>query len=149
MRVGTVALSYALTTIVLVRAVARHTRVTTNTILGGINVYLLLALTFMFLHATVIFVSPDAYTIGGRPLLEVAKTDGDTHGVATFLYFSITTLSTLGYGDIIPASSVARLLTSAEAIIGQLYVAIFIGRLVGLQVSSRRELLDAAQSRDS
>ena len=48
------------------------------------------------------------------------------------LYFSFTTLTTLGYGDITPVSKMTMTLSNVQAIIGQLYPAIFIARLVGL-----------------
>ncbi|MEM6521441.1 MAG: ion channel, partial [Cyanobacteria bacterium P01_C01_bin.70] len=46
-------------------------------------------------------------------------------------HFSFTTLTTLGYGDIIPVSEVALVLANLEAIIGQIYPAVFIAVLVG------------------
>ena len=48
------------------------------------------------------------------------------------LYFSFTTLTTLGYGDIAPLSPIARIWTVFEAIFGTLFLAILIARLVGL-----------------
>ena len=56
----------------------------------------------------------------------------------TWLYFSLTTLSTLGYGDVVPTSRLSRSLATAEAITGQLYLAITIARLVGMEISSRQ-----------
>ena len=53
-------------------------------------------------------------------------------------YFSIVTLTTLGYGDVLPVHSVARSLVVAEALIGQLYPAILIARLVSLQIETSR-----------
>lgn len=55
----------------------------------------------------------------------------------TFLYFSFTTLTTLGYGDIYPVNHAARLCAGAEAIVGQLYLTILVARLVGLHISQR------------
>ncbi|MEM7717215.1 MAG: potassium channel family protein [Cyanobacteria bacterium P01_A01_bin.68] len=55
------------------------------------------------------------------------------------MYFSFTTLTTLGYGDIIPVSPLAKMLTNLEAIIGQLYPAILIAILVGGYISQRRK----------
>ena len=49
-----------------------------------------------------------------------------------YLYYSFTTLTTLGYGDIVPVSPVARRLSGIEAATGVLYVAVFIGRLIGM-----------------
>ena len=53
------------------------------------------------------------------------------------MYFSYVTLTTVGYGDITPLYPVARTLAAAEALVGQLYPAILIGRLVSLQIASR------------
>jgi voltage-gated potassium channel Kch len=51
------------------------------------------------------------------------------------LYFSFTTLTTLGYGDIVPVSPIARALTSTEAITGPIYLAVLVVRLVGLNIA--------------
>jgi hypothetical protein len=53
-------------------------------------------------------------------------------------YFSFVTLSTVGYGDIVPASKPARMLAVMKATTGTLYVATLIARLVAMQASSRR-----------
>jgi len=47
------------------------------------------------------------------------------------IYFSFVTLTTLGFGDITPLDPIARALVYTEAIVGQLYIAILIGTLVG------------------
>ena len=52
-------------------------------------------------------------------------------------YYSFVTLTTLGFGDITPVTEFARRLTTAEAVIGQLFLAIFIARLVGLHLAAR------------
>jgi hypothetical protein len=57
----------------------------------------------------------------------------DFHGI--FLYYSFVTLTTLGYGDISPISAPARALAILEAIIGQMYVAVLIARLMGTHIS--------------
>lgn len=57
---------------------------------------------------------------------------------STSFYFSFITLSTVGYGDITPASNVARMLAAAEAITGTLFVAVFIARLVALYSTATR-----------
>jgi hypothetical protein len=59
---------------------------------------------------------------------DVSRTGGN------FLYYSFVTLTTLGYGDITPASSPARSLSTLEAVTGQLYIAILVARLVGLHI---------------
>ena len=52
-----------------------------------------------------------------------------------FTYYSFVTLTTVGYGDIVPASALARWLVWLEAVFGQFYIAVFVSRLIGLQVS--------------
>jgi hypothetical protein len=55
------------------------------------------------------------------------------------LYFSFVTLTTLGYGDIVPVSGAAKMLASGEALFGQIYLAVFIARLVALHVAGARD----------
>ena len=57
----------------------------------------------------------------------------------SFYYFSVVTLTTTGYGGILAMSNAARTLAMAEALIGQLYTAILIARLVSLHVETKRE----------
>jgi len=56
-----------------------------------------------------------------------------------YLYYSFTTLTTLGYGDIVPVSPVARRVSSIEAATGVLYVAVFIGRLIGMHSAKKNK----------
>jgi len=115
-------------------ALVKQHRVSVDTILGGINVYLLFAIGFMFLHGIVEVSNPGSYEVQGQILTEVI---GETPGVRAagmLLYFSIVTMTTLGYGDIVPVAPVARMLCGVEAMAGQLYVAIFIARLVAIQI---------------
>ena len=143
LRMLSTALCFGFTAGVVVHALMRQKQVSTDTILGGINAYLLVAYAFMFMHSAINMVDGGAYTIGGVPLGEHLRETSDVGGNSTLLYFSFTTLTTLGYGDIVPVDEFARLLTSIEAVLGQLYVAIFIGRLVALQVSAPARPEDA------
>jgi hypothetical protein len=122
-------------------ALLRERLVTTDTVLGGINVYLLLAFAFMMIHALIETAAPGSYLAGGTSLYEYVSRPQSGTAFETVLYFSFTTLTTLGYGDIVPKSGMARTISSLEAVVGQLYVAILIGRLVALQIthSSKRE----------
>ncbi|OTE97435.1 hypothetical protein BCS42_05345 [Crenothrix sp. D3] len=60
------------------------------------------------------------------------------HNLGEFVYYSYVTLTTLGYGDVLAVSKQARGLTILEAIIGQLYLAIMVSRLVSLHISKAR-----------
>ena len=54
------------------------------------------------------------------------------------LYFSFATLTTTGYGDIVPVDPFARGLASLEAVLGQFYIAVTVARLVTLELDERR-----------
>jgi hypothetical protein len=57
--------------------------------------------------------------------------------MARYVYFSFTTLTTIGYGDVLPTHPLSRMLAVSEALIGQLYPAVLIGGLLGMALQSR------------
>ena len=63
---------------------------------------------------------------------------GGSEEVGTMLYFSLTTLTTTGYGDIVAVDPFARSLANLEAVLGQFYLAITVARLVTLELQDRR-----------
>lgn len=98
--------------------------ITLNRLMGGICIYILLGMCWSIVYMYLIWWQPDAFA--GAVL--------DTPDNPVFwdmIYFSFVTLTTLGYGDITPAEPVARALAYTEAVVGQLYIAILIGTLVG------------------
>lgn len=114
----------------VLRRVLTHSRVTRQTVLGAICGYLMIGFVFAFVYAGLTFVMPDAIAIGGQPLDVEQITNFDKH-VSELVYFSFITLATVGYGDIVPVSPLARSLAVVEALLGQLYLAAFVARLVG------------------
>ena len=68
------------------------------------------------------------------PRLPSIWTGSSTHG-AQMVYYSFVTLTTLGYGDIVPIAPSARALATLEAITGQLYLTVLVARLVGLHIT--------------
>jgi len=109
--------------------VFRRGAVTIARLQGAIAVYLLVALIFGELYWIVLRVNPQAF--------QLARDFGGSSAARSgVFYFSLITLTTVGYGDIAPVSAMARSLATLEALIGQLYPAILIGRLVSLQISS-------------
>lgn len=70
--------------------------------------------------------------------MEVFGTDGSgllsRASVKVLIYYSFTTLTTLGYGDILPLSPPARMFSALESVMGQIYLAVLIARLVGLHI---------------
>jgi len=83
-----------------------------------------------------VFLDPSAITLNGQPLGEERVANIGQH-LAELFYFSFITLTTVGYGDIVPACPVARALAVVEILTGQLYLAAFVARLVGAM--DRRE----------
>ncbi len=102
-------------------------RITADTIRGGICVYFLIGFVWALLYGIVASFDPQAFS---QPLIEAES-------YSKVIYFSFVTLTTLGYGDIIPLSPLATMLTNLEAIIGQMYPAILISILVGGYLSQR------------
>lgn len=121
-------------TVTLLRTLVTERTPTSDTLLGGINVYLLLALMFAELHIVTECLTPGSYEQGGVALVQG---DGGAGLHTPFVYFSLVTITTLGYGDVIPTNPGAQFLCAAEAVVGQLYVAILIGGLVALWIGGR------------
>jgi hypothetical protein len=103
-------------------------RVTANLLYGAVSIYLLLGTSFAAAHFLVAQITPDSYHCGS-PLCDGVPL------MAAYVYFSFITLSTVGYGDILPNSHVAGTLAYVEAVVGQMYVAILVARLVGMQIA--------------
>jgi hypothetical protein len=125
-------LFFSLTAVVILARVMKDRKVTTDTILGSMCGYLLLGIVWTMLFALVELLEPGSFLSGGRPLVDMQGDLAKQHVFANFIYYSFVTLTTLGYGDITPASPPARALSSLEAVTGQLYIAVLIARLVGL-----------------
>lgn len=104
---------------------AKQSRVDMSLIYGALSVYLLIGIAFAWLYEAVLVVSPDAFT---------GVTAGDAR-LASLDYFSFVTLTTLGYGDISPATQLTGSLATLEALIGQVYLTVLVARLVGMQIS--------------
>ncbi|MCR9094187.1 MAG: potassium channel family protein [bacterium] len=132
---GLIALALlGLTTLVMLNGLIQADQVSRDTIVGGICVYLLVGLCFAVAFILLAQLDPDAFTSGAPP---IPMEDRSRHATQ-LLYFSFVTLTTLGYGDIAPRSDLAQMFAVSEALIGQLYLTIFVARLVALYVGRRR-----------
>jgi hypothetical protein len=104
----------------IVRDVARHPRITIRTVFGVLCIYLLLGLIFASLFAVVADLDSAKFFAQG--------TDGTP---ADRLYFSYTTLTTVGFGDFTAATGLGRSLAISEALLGQLYLVVIVALIVG------------------
>jgi hypothetical protein len=115
---------------VVTRAVFGRGRVTHHRITGAVLLYLLIALVFMLLFSFVGLSFDKAFS--GLTL------EYDSALASRLLYLSFITLTSTGYGDIVPVHPLARSLCSMEAIIGQLYPSILLARLVTLELTANK-----------
>lgn len=115
-----------LTLRVMLRHIFRSKTVHADLLFGAAAVYLMFALLWTFIYNAVQEMLPGAFS-------------GGEHGFFSLLYFSITTLTTLGYGDITPKVPLSQIAAALEAVTGVLYTAIMVARLLGLHLSGRTE----------
>ena len=108
----------AIAVLVIIKKIFSDTKVTGDTLRGGVSVYLMLGIVWFQIYQIILTLIPNAF-------------EGDVNGYQIF-YFSFVTLTTVGYGDILPAHKVAMIMSNLEAIVGQLYPAVIIARLVSL-----------------
>jgi Ion channel len=123
---------FAFTAAVLLRQ-ALGDSVTRDTIAGAICVYLLLGVVWAFTFNLIEVTHPGSFLVGGQPLGTSAGVRQSS--IPEFFYLSFITLSTVGYGDVLPATPPARMIAALEGIAGQLYLAVLIARLVGIRAS--------------
>lgn len=112
--------------IVVTRAVFRGGRVTYHRIIGAILLYLLIAVAFATLF---LFVG-----LSDHGAIKGITFDDDQSLASALFYMSFVTLTSTGYGDIVPVHPLARSLCNIESVIGQLYPATLLARLVTLEL---------------
>lgn len=117
----------------------REGPVTMNRIFGAITVYLLIGMMFEFAYTAVDLLLPHAFG-------NAAPMPGDTAATASFLYFSLSTLTTVGYGDIIAVHPIARSLANLESLIGQMFPAVLLARLVSMEIYYRQRAFEREQA---
>lgn len=114
-----------LSPIVVLRRIFVQSSITKATIYGAVSVYLLLAVAFNYAFMSVDSLADGSFFVQGEQL------------TTSFMYFSLTTITTLGYGDLAPASEVGRFLATSEALVGQVFLVTVVARLVSLMGTSR------------
>lgn len=109
---------------VVVARLLRHRQVTKSTLMGAVCGFLLLSLSFFFAFLSV-------------GSLQDADFFGDPEPTTSFMYFSLVTITTLGYGDLAATTELGRLFAGIEAVTGQVYLVTFIAFLVSLYATAR------------
>ncbi len=108
-------------------------RVDRNRLVGAACAYVLLGLVWTYAYLLL-------HGLSSGLVLGQAAVAGDAASLhAEYLYFSFVTLSTLGYGDLVPQTLSFRIVAASEALVGQIYLAILVARIVGMHLFRMRE----------
>jgi len=111
--------------ILIVRQVLRTGPITSRRVQGSVAVYLLLGVLWAVWYEIIELLQPGSFAFPAQKY---------GVGLPQLAYFSFTTLTTLGIGDIVPVRSLARSLVMLEALVGQLFPVILIARLVTMEI---------------
>ena len=123
----------AFVTVLIAASIFRQPKISTDNVMGGLCVYVMVGAFWTVLYVNLVLLNPDAFSYG----IHGAHLDvGQRYGL--LYYYSFVTLLTIGFGDVVPLSSMAQTLTVLEGLIGQFYLVFFMASLVGLYVSRRR-----------
>jgi hypothetical protein len=118
-----------LTISLAIRQVVSSGPINANRVIGAICIYLLLGLIWALFYVLLNMAIPGSFSvqIGGSPFQQMHH----------FMYYSFVTLTTLGYGDILPIRETARALSTIETIFGQFYIAILVGGVVATFITRK------------
>lgn len=117
---------FAFIIILCLRFIFSRDEITTDLIAGAAVVYLLAAVMWAYAYSLIEIIRPGSFAVA------LPQSLGER---ASFLYYSFVTITTLGYGDIFPATTAAKSCAILEAVIGQLYLVITVAWLVGIHIS--------------
>lgn len=126
------------TPVVILRRIARHEVISATTIWGAIAAYAAFGMAFSLIYSVIFLADPASFpAIADRSL-------------GNFNYFSFVTMTTLGYGDIAPATDLSRAMVVFETLIGQIYLVVVVARVVSLlgRPTAGHESLHQMLSRD-
>jgi len=110
-----------------IRALVQSRRITENEVFAIVNTYLIIGMVWAYIYELIWILSPAAFEFAHRP--------GDE--MVCFVYFSFVTLTTVGYGDILPVDPFAQRMAIIEAVIGQLFLAIVVAYMLSRYMRHR------------
>jgi hypothetical protein len=114
-------------------------RITAHRVRGAVVLYLTIAILFAWLYRLIAAVVPGAFS-------GLASRVGEHGALGPFLYYSLTSLTTVGFGDITPVEAFARNLTMFEAVLGQLFPAIILARILTLYADERKRVVESSDT---
>ncbi len=122
----------------ILRDISTENRTTIERIYGALCAYMFIGVLFALLYSHLEYRDPGvaAFTASNEAILQ--STASETSLMPIFTYFSFVTLTTLGYGDITPASDAVRTLAWMEALIGQLFLAVMVAGFVAEHITKGR-----------
>jgi hypothetical protein len=121
---------FAFIIVAILTFVFKQDEITRDLIAAAAVVYLFIAILWDFAYRLIEMIHPGSFS------MPQGQSMGDT---VNYMYYSLVTLTTVGYGDIIPSTGVAKICSNLEAVIGQLYLVIMVAWLVGIYASQSIE----------
>jgi hypothetical protein len=121
---------------ILGRRLLGERQVSVEELWGAIAVYVLIGLAFANVYECILLFRPGALLYQNLP-------PGTGPGFSDILYFSFVTLGTVGYGDVAPVARSVRLVAMFEALIGLMYIAVILGRVVAMHTAGRLRTPDS------
>jgi len=132
-------LFYLLNSALILLYVFKGNRIDRDRIAAALCVYLMIGLCWGFAYGFLEHYHPHSFNYSSASAFAASEEEDEMDVHETTVYFSFVTLTTLGYGDISPRSDAARSLCMTEAMVGQLFLAVLIARLIGLHIAQRKE----------
>ena len=129
----------SLVTYSIIKYIFSSKKITFDYISAALCVYLILGLLWVSLYDLAAVIEPVSFDLPEDSFGDFLGKEEYGGSVIRKLYFSFVTLLTLGYGDIVPIHSFARLLAILEALIGQIFMVVLVARLVGIHVAQSLE----------
>lgn len=121
--------------LLVIQALFQERTITADTICASLCAYLLLGVCWAYIYVFIEYQLPDSFSISDVHMRATSQLKESGGHLSFAVYYSFITLSTLGYGDVIPINPISRAFSYSEAVAGQIYLAILVARLVGLHIS--------------
>jgi hypothetical protein len=116
---------------IITKHIFNNKKIDIHKIMGAVVLYLLIGLIFAYIYSILDFFNPESFIVSVAEPFENYE--------AKSFYYSFITLTTTGFGDVIPATAMARNFTVMESLIGQLFPVILIARLVSIEIAHKAE----------